>query len=454
MAMTKAQWDRIQKNLPPEDRTSYQEYLKSPQAVEDTARSVAATPKPATVTQPAPGTVVNPVAAAIPVAGVVNTTRATTAASTAAPVNAPAKTEPVAQPIQYATSRIYDRNGNLVEVYTEGPQAGYSVLDNTLVIQGEAPVTSGGGDNIADLMAGRGGTTTSQKYAGLIALLSSYGIDKIADMVDKVIADFPEASGDEVLNLLRYDSRYNTPYLARFSGNAVRLKNKMPLLDEATYLAQERGYSKTFKSYGLKAMDNTDWYAKLIGADVSIDEAASRVSLAYDRVLKADPSTRDSFRKFFPMLSNQDLVAAMLDPQEQLPALERKVQAAEIGGAALRQGLTSELMDTTARSAMFSNVQAGTIGAQTIETAGATPASTVKSYQKIAGDLPTMEKLSSIYGSTLDQYGQREAEQAEILGLASAKRKQEALTARERAEFSGEAGVARGSLSKSRRGEF
>lgn len=363
------------------------------------------------------------------------------------------KTAPVAQPIQYATSKIYDRNGNLVEVYTEGPQAGYSVIDGSLVIQGEAPVTTGG-DNVADLMAGKGGTTTSQKYAGLISLLSSYGIDKISNMVDKVIADFPEADGDEVLNLLRYDSRYNAPYLARFSGNATRLKNKMPLLDEATYLQQEVGYAKIFKSYGLKTMANTDWYAKLIAADVSIDEAATRVSLAYDRVLKADPATRNSFTKFFPMLSNQDLVAAMLDPEEQLPALERKVQAAEIGGAALRQGLASELKDTTTTSSMYKNVQAGTIGAETLETAGVSATTATKSYGTIATELPTMEKLSSIYGSTMEQYGQKEAEQAELLGLASAKRKKEALTARERAQFEGSAGRGTKSLGTTRQGQF
>ena len=304
--------------------------------------------------------------------------------------------------------------------------------------------------------AGTGGSTTSgsEKYAGLVALLTSYGIDKIANMVDKVIADFPEADGDEILNLLRYDARYNAPYLERFSGNRTRLNNKMPLLAEDEYLKQEMGYAKMFNSYGLKSFSNTNQYAKLIGADVSVDEAAARVSLAYDRVLKADKSTLDSFRKFFPMLGNQDLVAAMLDPDEQLPALERKVQSAEIGGAALRQGLSSELVDTTVKSAMYSNVQAGTIGASTIETAGVSPATAGAKYQKIAGELPTMEKLSSIYGSTLEQYGQREAEQAEILGLASARRKQERLIERERAAFQGSSGTARGSQGRPTQGQF
>jgi hypothetical protein len=357
------------------------------------------------------------------------------------------------------TAFIYNQTGTLEEVYTSGPKAGTSVATGGLVLQGTPGSLTA--DEAAIITAGSstggtpsGGSTTSgsEKYAGLVALLSSYGIDKIANMVDKVIADFPEADGDEILNLLRYDTRYNTPYLERFVGNATRLKNKMPLLDESTYLQQEMAYSKMFKSYGLKNLDNSNQYAKLIGADVSIDEAAARVSLAYDRVLKADPSTLNSFRKFFPMLGSQDLVAAMLDPEEQLPALERKVQSAEIGGASLRQGLSSELMDTTTTSSMYKNVQAGTIGASTLETAGVSPAAASTRYQTIAGELPTMEKLSSIYGSTLDQYGQREAEQAELLGLASARRKKERLVAREEAQFQGSSGTMQGSLRKSNQG--
>ena len=359
------------------------------------------------------------------------------------------------------TAFIYNQTGTLEEVYTSGPKAGTSVATGGLVLQGTPGSLTA--DEAAIITAGSktggtpsGGSTTSgsEKYAGLVALLSSYGIDKIANMVDKVIADYPEADGDEILNLLRYDTRYNNPYLERFVGNATRLKNKMPLLDESTYLQQEQAYSKMFKSYGLNTFANSNQYSKLIGANVSIDEATARVSLAYDRVLKANPATLNSFQRFFPMLSNQDLVAAMLDPDEQLPALERKVQTAEIGGAALRQGLSSELMDTTTKSAMYSNIQSGTIGAQTIETAGISPASTVKAYETIATELPTMEKLSSIYGSTLEQYGQREAEQAKILGLASAKRKQDALIARERVEFEGASGRGARSLGTSRPGEF
>ena len=364
---------------------------------------------------------------------------------------------PVAMPAE--TQFIYNNQGLIEEIYTTGPKAGTSVATGNVVFQGPKPADTSAArtDLFNQMTAGTGvGTTgggntdkttaSSEKYAGLVALLSSYGINKIADMVDKVLADYPESDGDEILNLLRYDQRYNKPYMERFAGNAIRMKNKMPLLDESTYLREERGYSKMFKAYGLTNLDNTAQYTKLIGADVDVDEATKRVSMATDRVLKAEPSTKNAFLKFFPMLSNQDLVAAMLDPEEQLPALERKVQSAEIGGAALRQGLSAELADTTTKSAMYSNVQAGTIGAGTLETAGVAPATAVAKYQTIAGELPTMEKLSSIYGSTMEQYGQREAEQAELLGLASAKRKKERLIAREEAQYQGSAGTMKGSF--------
>jgi len=410
--MTKAQWERFQKSLPLEDRETYSDYLN-------------ANPAP---TKTQPGAAVAPTSGLIP--------NFTPSVKMPTPANKPGDTGfvgPVApdQPVK----PTWTKAGTVQTL--NGP---VDVDANGYAEDGSLPIAKS-----LDFVPAK--PVQTDKFAGLTALLSSYGIDGIANMVDKVIADFPEADGEEILNLLRYDARYNNPYLTRFAGNAIRLKNKMPLLDESTYLQQERGYSKMFKSYGLNNMDNQDWYTKLIAADVSVDEAAQRVSIAYDRVLKAEPATTEAFRRFFPMLGATDLVAAMLDPEQQLPALERKVQAAEIGGAALRQGLQAQLADTTTTSASYANVKSGTLGAQALETAGVSAAGASTGYEKIAGELPTMEKLSSIYAPTMDQYSQREAEQANLLGLASAKRKKEALVAREEAQFQGESGVGPGAFS-------
>jgi hypothetical protein len=72
---------------------------------------------------------------------------------------------------------------------------------------------------------------------------------------------------------------------------------------------------------------------------------------------------------------------------------------------------------------------------------GATKKEAAEVSQYIAGVLPTAEKLSSIYGDTLQQYGQLQAEQEGYQGSAAARARREALTAREVAEFSGRAGV-------------
>jgi hypothetical protein len=129
----------------------------------------------------------------------------------------------------------------------------------------------------------------------------------------------------------------------------------------------------------------------------------------------------------------------MLDPRNQVPELNKKITSAEIGGAALRQGLQAFEMATSIQSSRYSNVMEGTIGTEQARLSGADAASANVDYQKIAGELPTMEFLSSI-SKGLPQYAQKEAEQARIQGLASAQRKQQDLLALEASRFTGGAG--------------
>jgi hypothetical protein len=83
-----------------------------------------------------------------------------------------------------------------------------------------------------------------------------------------------------------------------------------------------------------------------------------------------------------------------------------------------------------------------------------TQAEAQRGYATIADILPTAEKLSDIYGTTLDAYGQSEAEQEVFNSLASAQRKRQRLTAREVASFSGRSGASRTSLTTSSVGQF
>jgi hypothetical protein len=285
-------------------------------------------------------------------------------------------------------------------------------------------------------------------YDALVAAMGVYKIGNLAATLDKIRMDYPDITSADMLTLLRNDSRYNGEYLNRFSGNKILAANGKPMIDEKTYLQNEQAYAATFKAYGLNQyFSSPDMYAKLIGGEVAPTEMANRVSAVYDRVLNADPSTLDVYKRYYKGLGTQDIVAAILDPKDTMPAIERKITSAEIGGAAVRQGLNAFQAATDIQSQRYSNVMAGTVGSDALAAAGETSAQATADYAKIAYELPTFEKLSAISGSTLEQYGQKQAEQNTILQLASAKRAKDAQIAAEQARFGGSSGTSKGAFS-------
>lgn len=305
--------------------------------------------------------------------------------------------------------------------------------------------------------AGTGGTTgtggtgtstdTNPAYATITKLLASYGVTDIASVLNDIRKEYPEASSEDVLTLLQFDDRYNAKFNARFSANAKRQEAGLSILSPADYLDLEQGYKKVLTSYGLTTFNTQTYYDKFITADVATTELTDRIGLAYDRVLN-DKSVSDAFKKFYPSLTTTDIVTGLLDPVNQYPQLERKVRAAEIGGAAIRQGLVaSELQSVAEASKAYSNVTTQTIGADVLGEQGVTKAGAESAYGAIAAMLPTAEKLSSIYAGQAEQYGQYQAEQEKLQGLASAARKRQELAALETAQFSGSSGVAPAGLS-------
>jgi len=291
-------------------------------------------------------------------------------------------------------------------------------------------------------------TVSNPAYATISKILESYGITDLASVLEQIRLEYPEASSDDIVTLLQFDDRYNAKFNQRFSANLERQKAGMSVLSPADYLAMEQGYKSTLSAYGLTNFNTQAYYNKFIANDLKVTDIADRVSLAFDRVMN-DEMVTNTFKKFYPSLTTVDIVSGMLDPANQFPALERKVKAAEIGGAALRQGITTtELgsMETNIGSA-YTNVNRGTVGADVLGQMGTTKTEAEKGYKTIAELLPTAEKLSSIYGGTEDQYGLLQAEQENLQGLASAKRKRERLTAIEMAQFGKKSGLAQGALS-------
>lgn len=241
--------------------------------------------------------------------------------------------------------------------------------------------------------------------------------------------------------------RQTTPYKNRFKANEARIGAGLAALSEAEYVSLEDQYQNVMRRYGLPAT----FYAKdgqgrqanlekFISGDVSPAELEDRVQLAVNRVEKAAPEVIKALETYYGGpggISKSNLVAYVLDPQRALPDIQRKIQAAEIGGAAQTAGFGL-----------------GAIRAEELAARGITQTQAQQGYQTAAELLPRAEQLASIYGA--EKYDQTAAEQ-EIFGLegaASARRKRQKLGAMEQAQFGARTGMAGSALERGRSGAF
>jgi hypothetical protein len=266
--------------------------------------------------------------------------------------------------------------------------------------------------------------------AVLTSRFAQYGLTGLANKIKELAID---GASEATITLQLQETN---EYKQRFKANDARIKNNLKVLSPSEYLNVEDGYRQVLRAYGLKQFDNDAYVQQFIGNDMSPTEFSNRVVTAVQRVQNADPAIINQLRSYYG-IGNADLVAYVLDPEQQFQKIERQVAASEIGVAAARQGLS-----------------AGVSVAEQLAAQGVTEAQAQKGYSTIADILPTAEKLSSIYGSTMDTYNQSTAEQEVFNGLASAQRKRTALSAREIANFSGSSGLSKSALDTQSKGNF
>jgi len=267
-------------------------------------------------------------------------------------------------------------------------------------------------------------------FALLKDVFTQYGLGELAATLETLMKEGYEP--EEAALALKTDVRYNAPYIKRFRGNELRRSAGLNVLSEAEYLALEDDYTKTLKSYGLENYFGVDRSLKqtamadVIGADISALEFTDRVSTAVDRVKMADSGTKSAFQQFYG-IGEADLVNYFLDPKKALVNLKQKATAAEIGGAAIGQGLSATSTTAEDLAAYGINREQAQLG-----------------YSQIGEELPTAGSLGRIYSESGITYNQADAESATFKGLASAKRKKEQLKQLEEGQFSGSAGTSLG----------
>jgi hypothetical protein len=284
------------------------------------------------------------------------------------------------------------------------------------------------------------GTLAGQKadrqsaYDLLFQQFNQYGLGSLVEPLKGLITT--GASPAEFTIRLRETPQYQK----RFAANAERTAKGLTAISEAEYLGLEDQYQNIMRNYGLPAdyyargdMGMQEGFNKFIANDVSAAELEDRVITAQSRVMNSNPEVLDSLKKFYPGITNGDILAYALDPQKALTDIKRKVTAAEIGGAATQAGLG------------LTGTRAEELGA-----AGITKAQAQQGFQTVAEVAPRGGMLADIYKQ--NPYTQQTAE-AEVFGIAGsteAARQRKKLTSLETAAFSGSAGV--GAIARDRAG--
>lgn len=271
--------------------------------------------------------------------------------------------------------------------------------------------------------------TQLDAYAVLEDAFNTYNLGDLIPVIKGYMAN--NIGANEASLLIKQTPEYQTRFAGNYGTNG-RVANGLNALSETEYLALENSYNETLNAYGIgdyfgtTASQKQAGMASIIGGDISAAEFQSRVKLVEDNVVNGDPQIKTQLQAFYN-INDTDLMKYYLDPTQNLGALTMKTQAAEIGTAAVEQGLT-----TSADRAML------------LAQNNVTQAQAQAGYAKIGVELPVAQKLDTIYANQVNgQYDQTaaEAEQFNLAGAASAVSKKQQIQQLEQANFNGRSGV-------------
>lgn len=272
-------------------------------------------------------------------------------------------------------------------------------------------------------MAGEGLTPDQRNvYDKFVQVLTDAGLKSLIDPLMELIV---QGYGADTIAI---ELQQTKAYQDRFAGNQARVANGLAALAPGDYLALERSYEQVLRAYGLPEgfYDDPSDFADFIGKDISPAEIQDRAQVASDYVTNAPPEYKQALMDFYG-IGPGDATAYFLDSSRAMPFIDKQVRAAQIGGAAAFQGLSSN----AAR-------------AEELSTYGVDQGTARSGYAAIAENLDNLRKLATIDKT---DYDQRTAEDAFLLDDAKAAKKTRRLASNERARFGGSSGVGQGSLS-------
>jgi len=394
MAMTDAQMERKLNQ-----QTAAKPAAKPAMTDAQMERTINQTPAPAAPATP-------PAEVTPPAATTTTTTTGTTNAGTVVPANLDFN-----QANTNAINQLSATVSNLQTQLSSQNNASYALLNT----------------QIAQTNAAKAQQQTNWKTAGQ-QLLDQYGVGKLGAKYIDFITNQGMDQATAILELQTTDE-----WKQRFSANESRLKQGLPVLSPADYLATEASYKDIMIKAGLPAsvLNDTNYLGQLIAKDVSPVEVQQRVEAARTALNAEDPFVKQQLQAQFG-LTTGDLTMHLLDPSVASNIIQQKVTAAQIGAEAEKQGT-----DISAQNA------------QALAAQGVTQAQAQQGFMAIGQELPGIQSLSQRYAANAPTLGVGGALQASTFGTAGgAQAAQELarLKTQEISAFSGSSGSGKGSL--------
>lgn len=471
MALTRQQWDDLQRNLPAEDQKSYEDYLASlsQSATPDSTPAPSTSPAP---TEPKPSTGTTPTSNAT--AGeddgewVVHWRSGLRAKKGTALGNLYEK----------QNAEREERDTAYANKPTEDPGEGYRWVWQernktwTRIFFGTGGGTGGGGGTGDGGGTGGGGggggtgsstgststtpTTTGPTLAKDVfkatmalyfgeAELAKGWMDELYNVVSKFYRNGVDVA--TAFNMALLDSRNNpnlTAFTNRFKGiyalQDLRQAGKpveVPTI--AQYVASQIGMANILKEANLADLATEEFTGELIGKGNSVTTIAEKIAKAYQRIDMAPKAIKDTFSRYYPTVDKTTLARTILLGQKGVDQLVDELAQYEVLAAAEQQGLgaITKKGGLTAERAME------------YARAGGTYQSLMPKFGQIARALPDIQKLTGI--SRVADISQADVEKAVISQSEQELRRLEDISLQEEARFRARAGRAETGLASQRR---
>ena len=199
---------------------------------------------------------------------------------------------------------------------------------------------------IASLVSARDEEIAQEREAAkafLTNVLREYNMEGLTDQVDELVRQFGRNTA-VIAEKLKQTEQYKT----RFKGLlGLQQRGITDIRNEAEYLNLETQYRQVFREAGLRDYLGTsgtqseyDSIARLVSDfSLSVNEVRDRVTDAQRVVAETPQEVRDSLQRFYgidPALMTQ----FVLDPENSTTQIQRRANAAIVGGFAQRAGLT------------------------------------------------------------------------------------------------------------------